>query len=102
MELTRIKSFHPDQTGPLAVPGKAVSHDHHPLRPSIPLPDQNRAGSKLGPLLVEAGQSGGWSRMPELGPYGSVRGARGGGARSSGTKTIPVFLASHLCDLPST
>src|SRR6266403_3401160 len=46
----------------LAVPGKAVGHDHHPLRPSIPLPDENRAGSKLGPLLVEAGQSGGHCR----------------------------------------
>src|SRR6266403_5433794 len=42
----------------LAVPGNAVSHHHHPLRPSIPLPDQNRAGSELSPLLVEAGQSG--------------------------------------------
>src|SRR6202162_744021 len=29
----------------LAVPGKAVSHHHHPLRLSIPLPDQNRAGT---------------------------------------------------------
>src|SRR5258705_11264735 len=27
----------------LAVPGKAVSHHHHPLRLSIPLPDKNRA-----------------------------------------------------------
>jgi hypothetical protein len=34
------------------VPGKAVSHHHHPLRLSIPLPDQNRARSKLGPLPI--------------------------------------------------
>src|SRR5258707_11482230 len=47
----------------LAIPGKAVSHHHHPLRLTIPLPDQDRAGSKLGPLLVKAGQTGGhcWS-----------------------------------------
>src|SRR6266699_2847742 len=42
----------------LAIPGKAVGHHHHSLRLSIPLPDQNRAGSKLGSLLVEAGQTG--------------------------------------------
>src|SRR5258708_12296805 len=42
----------------LAIPGKAVSHHHHPLRLSIPLPDQNRAGSKLGSLLVKASQTG--------------------------------------------
>src|ERR1700680_2116693 len=46
----------------LAVPGKAVSHHHHPLRLSIPLPDQNSAGSKLGSLLVKAGQAGGHCR----------------------------------------
>jgi len=28
----------------LAIPGKAVGHHHHPLRLSIPFPDQNRAG----------------------------------------------------------
>src|SRR5712672_364187 len=43
----------------LAVPGKAVSHHHHPLRLSIPFPDQNRAGIKLSSLLVKAGQAGG-------------------------------------------
>src|SRR6266403_4678131 len=42
-----------------AVPGKAVSHHHHPLRLSIPLPDQNRAGTKLSSLLVKAGQTRG-------------------------------------------
>src|SRR6266481_5547988 len=36
----------------LAVPGKSVSHHHHPLRLSIPLPDQHRAGSKVGSFLV--------------------------------------------------
>src|SRR5258706_5190372 len=41
----------------LAIPGKAVSH--HPLRLSIPLPDQNRARTKLYSLLVKAGQTGG-------------------------------------------
>src|SRR6266436_2141551 len=41
-----------------AVPGKAVSHHHHPLRLSIPLPDQNRAGTKLCLLLVKARKSG--------------------------------------------
>src|SRR5258707_8545527 len=46
----------------LAVPGKAVSHHHHPLRLSIPFPDQNRAGRKLGSFLVEAGQTGGHCR----------------------------------------
>src|SRR5258708_14976835 len=47
----------------LTVPGKAVSQHHHPLRLSIPLSDQDRTGSKLGPLLVKAGQMGGhgWS-----------------------------------------
>src|SRR5258705_8321740 len=47
----------------LTVPGKAVSQHHHPLRLSIPLSDQDRTGSKLGPLLVKAGQTGGhgWS-----------------------------------------
>jgi hypothetical protein len=35
----------------LAVPGKAVSHHHDPLRLSIPLPDQDRAERKLGPLM---------------------------------------------------
>src|SRR5258708_5133325 len=43
----------------LAVPGKAVGRHHHPLRPSIPLPDKNRAGSKLCSLLVEAGEPSG-------------------------------------------
>jgi hypothetical protein len=47
----------------LAIPGKAVSHHHHPLRLSIPLPDQDRPGRKLGPLLVEAGQPGGHCRF---------------------------------------
>src|SRR5712671_538132 len=42
-----------------AVPGKAVSHHHHPLRLSIPLPDQNRARTKLCSLLVKAGETGG-------------------------------------------
>jgi hypothetical protein len=37
----------------LTVPGKAVSQHHHPLRLSIPLSDQDRTGSKLGPLLVK-------------------------------------------------
>src|SRR2546427_3859040 len=41
----------------LAVPGKTISHHHHPLRLSVPLPDQNSAGSKLGSLLVKAGQT---------------------------------------------
>src|SRR5258705_4381573 len=41
----------------LAVPGKAVSHHHHPLRLSIPFPDQNRAWIKLSSLLVKAGQA---------------------------------------------
>src|SRR3984893_4522465 len=50
----------------LAIPGKAVSHHHHPLRPSIPLPDQNRAGSKLRSLLVEAGQTRGHRRSSLL------------------------------------
>jgi hypothetical protein len=50
----------------LAVPGKAISHHHHPLRLSIPLSDQNRAGTKLGPLLVEAGQLGGHGRSSFL------------------------------------
>src|SRR6266853_6546859 len=50
----------------LAVPGKSVSHHHHPLRLSIPLPDQNRAGSKLGSLLVEAGQTSGHRRSSFL------------------------------------
>src|SRR5258708_26573710 len=35
----------------LAIPGKAVGHHHHPLRPSVPLPDQDRTGRKLCPLL---------------------------------------------------
>src|SRR6202171_3632071 len=46
----------------LAVPGKTVSHHHYPLGPSVPLPDQNRAKSKLGPFLVKAGQAGGHCR----------------------------------------
>src|SRR6266403_2111814 len=46
----------------LAVPGKAVSQHHHPLRLSIPFPDQNRAGIKLSSLLVKAGQAGGRCR----------------------------------------
>jgi hypothetical protein len=46
----------------LAVPGKTVSHHHYPLGPSVPLPDQNRARSKLGPFLVKAGQAGGHCR----------------------------------------
>src|SRR5258706_10593473 len=50
----------------LAVPGKAVCHHHHPLRPSIPFPDQNRAGSKLRSLLVEAGQTRGHRRSSLL------------------------------------
>ena len=47
----------------LPVPGKAVGHHHYPLRLSIPLSDQDRTGSKLGPFLVKAGQKGGhgWS-----------------------------------------
>jgi hypothetical protein len=47
----------------LAIPGKTISHHHHPLRLSIPFSDQNRTWSKLGSLLVEAGQSSGhrWS-----------------------------------------
>src|SRR5712672_2434348 len=51
----------------LTVPGKAVGHHHHPLRLSIPLPDQDRTGSKLGSLLVEAGQSSGRYRPSFLG-----------------------------------
>src|SRR6266436_6226066 len=49
----------------LAVPGKAVSHHHHPLRALIPLPDQNRAGTKLGSLLVKVGKTDGgcWPRF---------------------------------------
>src|SRR5712672_295286 len=46
----------------LAIPGKAVGHHHHPLRLSVPLPDKDRTGSKLGPLLVKAGQAGGHCR----------------------------------------
>src|SRR5580692_8735289 len=46
----------------LAVPGKTVSHHHYPLGPSIPLADQDRAKSKLGPFLVETGQAGGHCR----------------------------------------
>ena len=42
---------------------EAFGHHHHPLRLSIPLPDQHRAGSKLGPILVEAGQTGGHRRF---------------------------------------
>src|SRR5260221_12876978 len=42
----------------LAVPGKGVSHHHHPVRLSIPFPDQNRAGIKLSSLLVKARQAG--------------------------------------------
>jgi len=38
--------------------GKAVSHHHHPLRLSIPLPDQNRAGTRLGLLLVKGSPVG--------------------------------------------
>src|SRR6267154_5414086 len=43
----------------LAIPGKAVSHHHHPLRLSMPLPDQDRAWTKLISLLVKASQTGG-------------------------------------------
>src|SRR6266404_6789961 len=50
----------------LAIPGKAVSHHHHPLGPSIPFPDQNRAGSKLRSLLVKAGQTRGHRRSSLL------------------------------------
>jgi hypothetical protein len=39
-----------------------MSHHHHPLRLSVPLPDQNCTGIKLGSLLVEAGQSSGHRR----------------------------------------
>src|SRR5258705_5036720 len=46
----------------LPVPGKAVSHHHHPLRALIPLPDQDRAGTKLSSLLVEVGQTDGGCR----------------------------------------
>src|SRR6266852_4705062 len=42
----------------LAIPGKAVSHHHHPLRLSIPFPHQNRAGTKLCSLLVKARETG--------------------------------------------
>src|SRR5258705_5182430 len=42
----------------LAVPGKAVGHHHHPLRLSIPFPDQNRAGVEFSSILVKAGQTG--------------------------------------------
>src|SRR5258706_15132888 len=42
----------------LAVPGKAVSHHHHPLRLSLPLPYQNRTGTELCLLLVKASQRG--------------------------------------------
>src|SRR6267142_3530384 len=50
----------------LAIPGKAVGHHHHALRSSIPFPDQNRAGSKLRSLLVEAGQTRGHRRSSLL------------------------------------
>src|SRR5258705_8718837 len=40
----------------LAVPGKPVWHHHHPLRLSIPLPNQDCSGRKFGPLLIEADQ----------------------------------------------
>src|SRR5258708_846854 len=50
----------------LAIPGKTVSHHHHPLRLPIPLPDQNRAGTKLCSLLVKAGQTGGHCRSSFL------------------------------------
>src|SRR5258708_13275552 len=43
----------------LAIPGKTVSHHHHPLRFPIPLPDQNRPGTKLCSLLLKAGQTDG-------------------------------------------
>ena len=40
----------------LTVPGKAVGQHDYPLRLPVPLPDENRAGSKLASLLVEARQ----------------------------------------------
>src|SRR5258708_12097030 len=45
----------------LAVPGEPVSHHHHPLRLSIPLPDQDCAGFQFGPLGTPSAQ-----RAPEL------------------------------------
>src|SRR5258708_8344978 len=50
----------------LAVPGKAGGHHHHPLRLSIPLPDQDCPGGKLGSLLVKAGQTSGHCRSSFL------------------------------------
>src|SRR2546429_4125085 len=50
----------------LAIPGKAVSHHHHPLRASIPLPDQDRAGTKLSSLLVKVGKTDGRYRSSFL------------------------------------
>jgi hypothetical protein len=47
----------------LAIPGNAVGHHHHPLRLSIPFPNQDCAGSKLGSLPVKAGQPGGHCRF---------------------------------------
>src|SRR5258707_14478867 len=37
------------------MPGKAVSHHHHPLRPPITLPDQDRAVRQFRSLLIKAG-----------------------------------------------
>jgi hypothetical protein len=47
----------------LAVPGKAVSHHHHALRLTIPLPDQDRPRRKPGPFLVKGCQTGGHRRF---------------------------------------
>src|SRR5258707_7687176 len=49
-----------------AVPGKTIVRHHYPLRPLIPLPDQNRAGTKLSSLLVKVGQTGGRYRASFL------------------------------------
>src|SRR5712675_360562 len=46
----------------LAVPGEPVSHHHHPLRLSIPFPDEHRAGTKLCSFLVKIGETGGHRR----------------------------------------
>src|SRR5260370_13940824 len=62
----------------LAIPGKAVGHHYHPLRLSVPLTDQDRTGSKLGPLLVKAGQAGGPCRSwpPRCRAFPSLPGCR--------------------------
>ena len=46
----------------LAIPAKAVGHHHHPLRPSIPFPDEHCAGTKLCSFLVKVGETGGHRR----------------------------------------